>query len=512
MSGPALVFLMITIMSFGVVLFMYLGSIARKQEKPAIAVLPFQNLSSEPDNQYFADGLTIEVIDALTRIESLRVVSWNSVSRFRGKAGSLGELRSQLNAAAVLDGSVRKENGRVRVTAQLVDTAKGTTLWSQNWEREPKDVFRIQEELAKSIVYGLRVQMSADPSQVLIAGASSNPEAYNNYLRARYHRNNLSTQTVLRNSRTTGSASRVSGPLADRDADPCSLELSSDYARKAIEQDPNYAPAYALLASNLVTGGYSRSILPAETVAQGKQLSMKAIALDPRSAEGHAALGLALSVGEWKFQEAGQHFLKAIEINPGSADAHAAYALGYLLPLARLAEAEFEVKHAVQLDPLSFWSNTLAGYIMLQTAGREAESIQYYDKALEIYPKFTATVWDRGMALAFAGKRDAALAEFRKCAELTQIPGWTPGPAEWSLLGDNEKAIQEAKEQIRLDPVEAARAYALVGETDLALEKLEQALKDGNRQMMFVKVDRRLSSLRGNPRFQVVVKKVGLEN
>lgn len=481
MNGPSLVFIMITVMSFGIGLFLYLGSTAKRQTKPAIAVLPFRNLSADADNQYFSDGLTIELIEALTRIETLTVVSWNSASRFRGKAESLNELRSKLNAAAILDGSVRRQGDRLRVTAQLVDTAKGNTLWSQTWEREGKDVFRIQEEIAKSIVYGLRVQMSADPDQVLIPPHARNMDAYADYLRARFHRNQFSRE---------------------------SLNLSSEYARKAIEKDPAYAPPYALLAGNIAIAGYYNQLPANEAAAQAKKLAAKAIELDPKSAEGNAAMGFAISLGEWKFAEARAHFVKAIELNPGSPDARTAYAMGYLAPLGKLDEAEVEVKRALQLDPLSFLSNFLAGYVLQQTPGKESEAIFYYDKALEIDPGFDDLVWDRGMALAFAGRKDEAFAAFRKRSEMHKLKNWTPGCVEWALLGEKQKS--GAVINIELKAMEQARAYALNGDVDKAILELEKAYTQGERQLMFIKVDRRLANLRSDARFKALLSKIGL--
>lgn len=483
LNGPTVVFLFLTVVSFGVMGLLYLGQRAKKAEKPAIAVLPFRNLSADQDNQYFSDGLTIELIDALSHIENLRVISWNTANLYRGKAGNLAELRDQLNAAAVLDGSVRKQGDRIRVTAQLVDTARGNVMWSQTWEPESTDVFKIQEALAKSIVYALRVQMSADPSLMLIPQRAANLDAYNDYLRARYHRNAMSFD---------------------------GLTKSSEYARKAIAEDPAYSPAYSLLAWNTAMLGYYRRLPLREAAAESRRLAEKAIELDPRSAEGHAALGTALAIGEWKFAEARQHTLRAIDLNPGSTDARVAYVLAYLLPLAHLDEAEMEMDRATKDDPLSFWTNFLAGYVAQQTAGHEAKAIAYYDKAIEVYPNFKDLVWDRGMALAFAGRKKEALAAFRACGNLNQETDWSPGPVEYALLGDKEKAIAEARRQTWLSPIERARAYALVGVNNLALDELEAAFAKTEPQLMFIKVDRRLRGLRGEPRFQALLEKIGL--
>lgn len=482
-SGPALVFIFLTIASFGIMGLMYLGQRAKKAEKPAIAVLPFRNLSSDADNQYFSDGLTIELIDALSRIENLRVISWNTANLYRSKAGNLAELRTELNAAAVLDGSVRKQGNRIRVTAQLVDTARGNTMWSQTWEPESTDVFKIQEALAKSIVYALRVQMSADPSQLLIPQRAANLDAYNDYLRARYHRNSMSFDGLLK---------------------------SSEYARKAIEGDPTYAPAYALLAWNTTMLGYYGRLPMREAAAESRKLAQKAIQMDPRSAEAHAALGTALAIGEWKFAEARQYTLRAIDLNPGSSEARVAYVLAYLLPMARLEEAEMEMDRATKDDPLSFWSNFLAGYVAQQTPGHEAKAVAYYDKAIEVYPSFNDLLWDRGMALAYAGRKQEALAAFRACGDAKNEKDWSPGPVEYALLGEKEKAIAAAKKQTWLRPIERARAYAVVGETQLALSELDAALAASEPQLMFIKVDRRLTSLRQDPRFQALLQKIGL--
>lgn len=482
-SGPSIVFLFLTIVSFGVMGLLYLGQKAKKAEKPAIAVLPFRNLSADSENQYFSDGLTIELIDALSHIENLRVVSWNTANLYRSKAGNLAELRSQLNAAAVLDGSVRKQGDRIRVTAQLVDTARGNVMWSQTWEPDSTDVFKIQEALAKSIVYALRVQMSADPSQLLIPQRAANLDAYNDYLRARYHRNTMSF---------------------------AGLTKSSDYARKAIAGDPSYSPAYALLAWNTVMLGYYRQLPLQEAAAESRRLATKAIELDPQSAEGHAALGTALAIGEWKFSEARQHTLRAIDLNPGSVDARLSYVLAYLLPMAHVDEAEIEMDRATKDDPLMFWSNFLAGYVAQQTPGHEAKAVAYYDKAMEVYPNFNDLIWDRGMALAFAGRKQEALAAFRTCADLRKEKDWTPGPVEYALVGEKEKALAEAKRQTWLSPIERARAYALAGDNNMAINELEAALAKTEPQLMFIKVDRRLRGLQQEPRFQQLLEKVGL--
>jgi TolB-like protein len=448
MTGPALVFIMITVMSFGIGLFLYLGSISKRQTKPAIAVLPFRPLNADAEAQTFGDGVTIELIDTLTRIENLTVVSWNSASTYRGKAGSLAELRGKLNAAAVLDGSVRKDGNRLRVTAKLVDTAKGTTIWSQDWDREVKDVFRIQEEIVKSVVFGLRVPMSADPDQLYFPRQARNLDAYADYLMARVRRSQFSR---------------------------ANLDQSCSYARKAIEGDPAYAPPRALLAFNLALAGYLDPAAAGATAREAKEVATKAIELDPGSAEAHAALGLVLSMGEWKFGEADTHFRKAIALNPGSAEARSAYALGYLLPVARLTEADVEARRALAWDPLSFLSNFTMGQVSLQTPGQESEAARELDRAIELGAGWSRPVQDRRFASVLSGRKDEAA---KACVGCTSF--------------------------------DRARMFALAGDVESAMRELQQAYDSGDRQLMFLRVDRGLTNLRGDPRFQSLMRKIGL--
>ncbi len=304
---------------------------AMSQPVPGVVLTPFH--TETPEFGYFADGLTIELINSLSKVEKLRVVSWNSASRFRGKAGNLKELRNELKAGAVLDGSIRKQGDRLLVTAKLVDTTGGETIWSDTYNRPEGEIFKIQEEIAKSIVYSLKVPLRVDPQRILVPARTSSLTAYNHYLRARAALGTFS---------------------------PGNLTQSSSFAEKAVAEEPKFAPAYALLASNY--GLYGS--LSGAALAKGKEFARESINLDASSGEAHAALGLALGIGEWDWKAARLELERAIQWSPGSPDVHAAIALGYLLPSGDLDGAEYESGKALELDPLSAFAARVVGDVM----------------------------------------------------------------------------------------------------------------------------------------------------
>lgn len=455
---------------------------AMERPIPAVAVLPFRNVSADPDNNYFSDGLTIELIDALTKVEKLKVVSWKVAEQFRGKAGSLEELRSQLQAGAVLDGTVRKDRDRLRITATLVDTMNGETIWSDTYERQARDIFRIQEEIAKSIVYSLKVQLRVDPQRLLVPQRTDSPQAFEDYLRARYFRNQFSRE---------------------------GLANSNKYAQQAIAGDPNYAPAYALLAMNTILSGYYKVIPMDEAAQKSKELARKAIAIDPSSNEAHAALGTALAFGDWDWKGAHDELQRAAQWSPGSPDAHAAFALAYLMPLGMLEEAEFESKKALSLDPLSLFATYQTGYVLL-ARGKNAEAISRLETALSIYQNFPDLHWDYGMALAAVGRSKEAESEFLKTCELEGNTGCRLSCVGAALLGRSDEARKILDENSdRSRPIERARAWALLKNLDQAFLELNRAIDQRDPQVIFIQADPRLSNLRGDRRYAAILKRMG---
>lgn len=482
-SGPLIVFGILIGVALGLTWLYRARDRAQRQPTPAVAVMPFRNLSNDPSNQYFGDGLAIELIDALAKVETLRVVSWAAAARYREQQGDLDLLKRELQAGAVLDGTVRKEGDRIRVTAQLTDTTTRETIWSSTYEKEAKDIFRIQEEMARAIVYGLKVQLRVDPTRILVPPRTDNTAAIEDYFRARTERNNFSAEGLFR---------------------------SNQFAERAIAADPKYVPAYALVAGNYSMLGYYRVMQPGQAFARAKEVAMQAIAMDNSSGEAHAAYGVALAMGDWRWKDAEREFVRAVRLTPGSADVHSTYAIAYLLPKGRLEDAELEIRRSLEIDPYSFFANYVAAYVFLQRGNLDA-AITQYQKCLRIYAEFPDLHWDYGMALAFAGRKDEAREAFRAVARLRDRKDWKPGAVEAALLGDFAEAKRLAP-LLQNNCMEAARAYALAGEPDLAIQELQTAVDRRESQVIYIQADRRLASLRNHSKFQSLLQATGLSD
>lgn len=323
---------------------------AMSRPTPAVALLPFQ--SGSPETAYLSDALTMELIRSLSKVEKLRVTSWNIAAQFRGKAGSLKELRDGLQAGAVVDGSVRKQGDRLLVTVKLIDANSGEAIWSDSLDRPEREIFQIQERIAKGIVYALNVPMRMDPQRILVPVRTDSMLAYDSYLRAR---------AALRVFSREG------------------LAKSSEFAEKAIAEDPKFSPAYGLLAANY--GLFQQ--LSEESLGKAKVYGRKAVELDSSSPEAHEALGMALAIGEWDWKAAKLEFERALQWAPNSAEAHAAFALGYLMPMADLEGAEYEAHKAVELDGRSLIANSVAAEVMLARHNLP-DHLKYFQAANQI--------------------------------------------------------------------------------------------------------------------------------
>ena len=331
---------------------------ARATELSSIAVLPFADLSPEKDQEYFCDGMTEEIIDALSRISGIRVVARTSSFAFKGKQQDIREIGKKLNVAAVLEGSVRKDGNRLRVTAQLNSVADGYHLWSETYERELKDVFTVQDEISRAIVDTLQLKLSGRGIQP--NSSPENVETYELYLQGRYHWSRWRTEGA---------------------------EQAIHYFEAAIQKDPKYAPAYAGIGYSYCWLGFFGALPPNEAMPKARQAAEKALSLDDSLAAAHTALAYVKALYEFDWPVAEREFKRAIELNAGDADAHFGYGIAYLAPQGRLDEEVREMQIARDLDPLS---PVQANYLGLayQFAGRRAEAIAQYKKALDLDPNF----------------------------------------------------------------------------------------------------------------------------
>jgi serine/threonine-protein kinase len=445
-----------------------------------IAVLPFSNLSSEPDNEYFSDGLTEELIHRLTKVEGLRVVAWNSAARFRRGERDLTSAAEHLRAGAVLSGSVRRSGGRLRIAAQLIETATGTYVWSETYDRELRDLFAVQEEIARAIIDALRLRFSGGHVR-----PAPNLEAYNLYLKGRYHWNRRS---------------------------PEGLRKSVEYYRQALEIEPQMAICYAGLADGYVLLADYGLARPDESIATARAAAERAIALDPLLGEAHASLALIRSTRDWEWADAGRHYARSIELNPGYATARHWHAVDYFAPLGRHAEAASEIEMAIRLDPLS--PIILEGKGLLHTLARNyEEAIRVYREVLELEPGFLKALSALGRASIQLGRFEEAI-EFlgrahQQCGDLPNVAA-ALGQA-YALAGNRAQAravlaqLASMAERHYVPTTSFAVVHLGLGEREQALEWLERGLERRDLPMTALKVHPVYDSLRSHPRFQALV-------
>jgi adenylate cyclase len=460
---------------------------SRGVEPSSIAVLPFADLSPDKDQEYFCDGMTEEIIDALSKIGGIRVVARTSSFSFKGKQQDIREIGKKLNVAAVLEGSVRKDGNRLRVTAQLNSVADGYHLWSETYERELKDVFAVQDEISRAIVNTLQLKL-ANPSRE----ANASPEkiqVYELYLQGRYH---------WRRWRTEGA------------------EQAIHYFEMAIQKDPKYAAAYAGLAESYCWLGFFGALPPNEAMPKARQAAQKALALDDSLAEAHSALAYVKTLYEFDWPTAEREFKRAIQLNSGDADAHFGYGITYLAPQGRVDESLKEMQIARGLDPLSPIENTYLG-LAYQFAGNRAEAKAQYLKALELDPNFVEARLN--LANCYVDQPD--LKEF--FAQLDLAEGLAHQSridlmraVGYAMQGHKAEALQlvhkwekpEGGAFVRSTSI--AGVYALLGDREQVYAWLDKAYADRDGMLAYTNSQGSLRRYRSEPRFIALEKKLGL--
>jgi TolB-like protein/Tfp pilus assembly protein PilF len=336
----------------------------------SIAVLPFENLSSDPDNAYFADGVQDDILTRLAKIGDLKVIARSSTQRYKSSGEDLREVGRQLGVGHVLEGTVQKAANNVRVRVQLINAATATHLWAETYDRKLTDIFAVESDIATKVAGELQAKLTRPEQSALSVRPTESAEAYQLYLLGRY----------FWNKRTAADLKKAIG-----------------YFHEAIENDPNYATAYAGLADAYVLlSGYGDR--PKDTFPQAKVAAMKALELDSTLGQAHAALALALFASELNFAEASREFQRAIELNPNYATAHQWYGEAGLLPLGKFDEAIAELKRALELDPLSIIINADVGRV-LGGARRYDEAIAQLRKTVEMDPNFYYARWGLGESL-----------------------------------------------------------------------------------------------------------------
>ena len=426
----------------------------------SIAVLPFLNMSGDPENEYFSDGLTEDIIDALAQVPGLKVTARTSSFSFRGKEADVREIGARLNVEHLLEGSVRRAGNRIRVTAQLVKASDGYHLWSQRFDREMTDVFAIQDEISQAIVEKLRVRLAGD--RRLVKRYTENLAAYDLCLKARYH--------LLKMTREGREAGRK-------------------YCEQAIALDPNYALAYVVLAESNFWSAFWGSTDPREAFARAKSAALEALRLDDTIADAHSALGTVLGSGEFDWHGAEREFCRALELSPSSAvvryDYAWCYAMWFLYPLGRVEQALTEMRRALELDPLDPFYNSLLGHLLHATRRVEAAIVQL-KHAIDLDPTFFFPYWFLSIVYVLNGRLDEALAAAEKANELSGADALTMG-ALGSICGragrtaEARQVLEELTARRRLTYVPAsalAFLHAGLGDQDEARKWIARGIEE----------------------------------
>jgi serine/threonine protein kinase len=464
--------------------------VAESLRIPSLAVLPFMDMSADKDNEYFCDGLSEELINALSHIRELRVVARTSAFAFKGKEIDVRELGEKLNVGAVLEGSVRKSGQRLRITAQLVNAQDGYHIWSGQFDRELKDIFDIQEEISLTIVDHLKLKLLKGEKEKILKRATDDHEAYDYYLKGRYfwyRRYEKGFQRGLQ------------------------------YFQQAIEKDPGYALAHVGVADTFGYLGLFSFMPPRQAYSRDKAAAKKALEIDPELAEAHTSLAWIALWDDWDWQGAERQFLKAIQMKPEYDTAHLWYGL-CLSCMGRFDESIREMQKARELEPLEPVNPTLVG-LALYFARRFDESIEELRKVIESDPEFSIAYWYLGANFLAKKMGNEAIPALQKFVELSAgsvIALSTLGFAYGSAgMKDEALRILERLDELSKDRYVGSfwrvAVWMGLGERNEALKDLEKAYTERESLMALLKVWPIFDSLRSEPRFQALLKKMNLD-
>ena len=452
----------------------------------SIAVLPFENLSGDPEQEYFADGMTDELITDLGKISALRVISSTSVKQYKGTKKPLPQIARELNVDAIVEGTVRRSGNRVRITANLLYGPSDRHLWAQAYERNLGDVLVLQNEVARTIAGQIRIRLTPQEHVRLAASRPVNPEAYRLYLEGRYY---FSKRTIP------------------------AFHKSVQLFQRALEKDPNSALAYAGLSESYsVLPVYDPGAQRREVFPKAKAAALKALEIDSTLAEAHGALGYVLMVYDWNWLAAERELKRAIELNPSYAVARHWYA-EYLTAMGRHEQAISEITRAQQLDPVSPLMHAMGGEIC-NLARHYDDAIEQCRKALALDPNFGVAHFH--LAFSYLGKEkyEEAMAEFEESDRLIGRDPALHRTFVYAAAGRRTKAVKALDQlwqqyrQGKISPCELASLYAVLGEKQRALDLLEQAYEQRIPVMPILKEVPEFDPLRSDPRFQDLVRRM----
>jgi TolB-like protein/lipopolysaccharide biosynthesis regulator YciM len=457
----------------------------------SLALLPLENLSHDPEQEYFADGMTEELNTQLAQIGALKVISRTSAMKYKKTAKTMPEIGRELNVDAVVTGSILRSGGRVRITAHLIRAATDEQLWAESYERDLQNVFALQNDVARAIVGRIRVK-TTEQEQTRLSGARPiDSAAHEAYLKGVYYWN--------------------------KGRNPEYVSKAVEYFNEAIEKEPAYSAAYAELAQTYMAMATYGMLLSEDAIRNARPATMKALELDPQSAEAHAALGRMRMAYDWDWVGAESEYRRAIDLNPNYALVHTWYSW-LLVAVGRIDEAMSEAQRAVELDPFSVTINVSSAWLSY-LARRYDESIEQARRTIELDPTFSSPFEIVAMAYEAKGSADMAFAEYQKYKKVAGYDARTIAALKSAhdaggMKGYVRKLLemekQETNETGNVWSLQMAHLYARLGDRDQTFSWLERAYAERHDRMFLLKADPVFNALHSDPRFIDLMRRIGL--
>jgi serine/threonine protein kinase/tetratricopeptide (TPR) repeat protein len=455
----------------------------------SLAVLPFENVSRDPEYEYLSDGIAGSLINALATVPKLRVMAQSTAIRYKGKGIDPQTVGRELNVRAVLTGRMMQSGGSLRIGTELVDVATGSRLWGEQYDRKPGDIFAIQDEISKEISGKLRLKLTPAEKKRLTKHQTDDPEAYRLYLKGRHHWNRWTEEGFYK---------------------------AIECFQQAVEKDPTYALAYAGLADSYVLQGWNGFLPPKDAFPKGKAAAMRALRLDPDLGEAHTSLAGVLWLHDWHWQEAETEFKRSLALNPAYPTANHWYA-EYTMTMGRQVEGLERMKKGQELEPLSPIKNVAVGWALYMDR-RNDDAVEELQRTVELDPNFPITHWILGLVLRKMGRLELAIAEGEKGVTLS---GGSPllRAALAQTFGAARRrgeAIQILDDLTRLAKQKYVPSYFFagihigLGEDDRAIEYLENSYEERSHWLVYLHIDPSMDGLRSNPRLQNLLRRVGL--
>jgi serine/threonine protein kinase/tetratricopeptide (TPR) repeat protein len=455
----------------------------------SLAVLPFENASRDPEHEYLSDGIAGSLINILATVPKLRVIAQSTVFRYKGRRIDPQVVGRELNVRAVLTGRIMQSGGSLRIGTELVDVATGSQLWGAQYDRKPGDIFAVQDEISNEMSGKLRLKLTRAEKKRLTKHQTDDAEAYRLYLKGRHHWNRWTEDGFYK---------------------------AIEYFQQAVEKDPGYALAYTGLADSYVLLGWNSYLPPKDAFPKGKMAAMQALRLDPDLGEAHTPLAAVLWLQDWQWPEAQVEFERSLALNPAHPTANHWYA-EYLMIIGRHTEAIERMKKSQELDPLSLIISVAIGWAFYM-ARRYDEALEQLRRTVELDPNYPVTYWILGLLLRKMGRYELAITEGEQGVTLSGgSPLMNAALAQtFATAGRKEKAIQILDHLRNLTKQKYVASYFFagihigLGEDERAIEYLEKSYEEHSHWLIYLHLDPSMDSLRYNPRFQDLQRRVGL--